>query len=50
MNEWKIGLVIAPLLIAGMALLLRRKRAISTTTLGFVLAVTAAITAVLFSM
>jgi len=50
MNEWKIGLVIAPLLIAAMAALLFSKGAITRTALLLALSVTGAITAVLMSM
>ncbi|MBL8588547.1 MAG: hypothetical protein JNK46_08460 [Methylobacteriaceae bacterium] len=49
MTEWKIGLVVAPILIASMAMLLYRQRAISRATLTIALLATGAITAVLFS-
>lgn len=50
MNEWKIGIAIAPLLIMAMAALLYSKRAITRTTLFLALAATTAIATLLLTM
>ena len=49
MTEWKVGLVVAPVLIIAMAILLYRKRAIARSTLILVISMTVAIVSVLFT-
>lgn len=50
MNEWKIGIAVAPLLIVAMALLMRRQRVISRTHMIIVIVATLAVATVFLTM
>lgn len=50
MSEWKIGIAVAPVLIIGMAIFMRRQGAISRGQMTTVIAATAAIATIFLTM